>query len=105
MGDLSSRRGKIHGMDMEGTFQLIKAHVPAKELYRYSSTLPLAHPAAAVCIPKNSITTRKCRAIRSKKLSRPASKLNNTRCRNERAKDRVVRTTVLQDLRTLRKFF
>jgi elongation factor G len=39
MGDLSSRRGKIQGMDMEGTFQLIKAHVPAKELYRYSSTL------------------------------------------------------------------
>ena len=39
MGDLSSRRGKIHGMDMEGGFQLIKAHVPAKELYRYSSTL------------------------------------------------------------------
>lgn len=39
MGDLSSRRGKIQGMDMEGTFQVIKAHVPAKELYRYSSTL------------------------------------------------------------------
>jgi elongation factor G len=39
MGDLSSRRGKIQGMDMEGAFQLIKAHVPAKELYRYSSTL------------------------------------------------------------------
>jgi elongation factor G len=39
MGDLSSRRGKIHGMDMAGTFQVIKAHVPAKELYRYSSTL------------------------------------------------------------------
>jgi len=39
MGDLSSRRGKIQGMDMEGGFQLIKAHVPAKELYRYSSTL------------------------------------------------------------------
>ena len=29
MGDLSSRRGKIQGMDMEGGFQLIKAHVPA----------------------------------------------------------------------------
>lgn len=27
------------GMDMDGSFQLIKAHVPAKELYRYSSTL------------------------------------------------------------------
>jgi len=39
MGDLSSRRGKIQGMDMEGGFQLIKALVPAKELYRYSSTL------------------------------------------------------------------
>jgi len=39
MGDLSSRRGKIHGMDIEGGYQLIRAHVPAKELYRYSSTL------------------------------------------------------------------
>src|SRR5436305_2515605 len=39
MGDLSSRRGKIQGMDMEGSFQVIKATVPAKELYRYSSTL------------------------------------------------------------------
>jgi elongation factor G len=39
MGDLSSRRGKIQGMDADGTFQVIKAHVPAKELYRYSSTL------------------------------------------------------------------
>ena len=39
MGDLSSRRGKIQGMEVEGSFQVIKAHVPAKELYRYSSTL------------------------------------------------------------------
>jgi elongation factor G len=39
MGDLSSRRGKIQGMDVDGAFQVIKAHVPAKELYRYSSTL------------------------------------------------------------------
>ena len=39
MGDLSSRRGKIQGMDSEGGIQVIKAHVPAKELYRYSSTL------------------------------------------------------------------
>jgi elongation factor G len=39
MGDLSSRRGKIQGMDMESGYQLIRAHVPAKELYRYSSTL------------------------------------------------------------------
>jgi elongation factor G len=26
-------------MDMESGFQIIRAHVPAKELYRYSSTL------------------------------------------------------------------
>jgi elongation factor G len=39
MGDLSSRRGKILGMDSDGVFQLIKAHVPTKELYHYSSTL------------------------------------------------------------------
>ncbi len=39
MGDLSSRRGKIQGMDVDGGFQVIRAHVPAKELYRYSSTL------------------------------------------------------------------
>jgi elongation factor G len=39
MGDLSSRRGKILGMDTDGAFQLIKAHVPTKELYHYSSTL------------------------------------------------------------------
>jgi elongation factor G len=39
MGDLSSRRGRIQGMDTDSSFQVIKAHVPAKELYRYSSTL------------------------------------------------------------------
>ena len=39
MGDLSSRRGKIMGMDTDGAFQVIKAQVPTKELYHYSSTL------------------------------------------------------------------
>ncbi|MGA2244169.1 MAG: elongation factor G [Verrucomicrobiota bacterium] len=39
MGDLSSRRGKILGMDADGPFQVIRAHVPTKELYHYSSTL------------------------------------------------------------------
>lgn len=39
MGDLSSRRGKIIGMDTDGAFQVIKASVPTKELYHYSSTL------------------------------------------------------------------
>lgn len=39
IGDLSSRRGKILGMDSEGGFQVIKAQVPAMELYQYSTAL------------------------------------------------------------------
>ena len=39
MGDLSSRRGKISGMDSEGPFQVIKANVPLAELYKYSTAL------------------------------------------------------------------
>jgi len=39
MGDLSSRRGKILGMDSEGGHQVVKAQVPAMELYHYSTTL------------------------------------------------------------------
>ena len=39
VGDLSSRRGRILGMDVEGQFQVIRAEVPAMELYRYSSAL------------------------------------------------------------------
>ena len=38
-GDLSSRRGRLQGMDTAGGFQVVKAHVPQKELYRYSTTL------------------------------------------------------------------
>jgi elongation factor G len=39
MGDLSSRRGTILGVDIDGVFQVIRAQAPAKELYRYSSQL------------------------------------------------------------------
>lgn len=39
IGDLSSRRGKILGMDSSDGFQTVKAKVPAMELYRYSSVL------------------------------------------------------------------
>jgi elongation factor G len=39
MGDLSSRRGTILGVDIDGAFQVIRAQAPAKELYRYSSQL------------------------------------------------------------------
>ncbi len=39
MGDLSSRRGKIMGMEPSGIFQIIKAQVPLAELYMYSTQL------------------------------------------------------------------
>jgi len=39
MGDVSSRRGKIMGMDADGRFQVINAQVPLAELHRYSTTL------------------------------------------------------------------
>jgi elongation factor G len=39
MGDLSSRRGKIQGIDTDGSFQVVKAHAPLMELYHYATTL------------------------------------------------------------------
>ncbi len=39
MGDISSRRGKIMGMDPDGKSQKIKAQVPLAELYKYSTSL------------------------------------------------------------------
>jgi elongation factor G len=39
MGDISSRRGKIQGMDAEGPFQVIRAKVPLAELHQYATRL------------------------------------------------------------------
>ena len=39
MGDLTSRRGKIAGMDADGHFQIINAKVPLAELYKYSTSI------------------------------------------------------------------
>jgi elongation factor G len=39
MGDISSRRGKIIGMEGEGKMKRIKAQVPLGELYKYSTSL------------------------------------------------------------------
>ncbi|MCE5251274.1 elongation factor G [bacterium] len=39
MGDLSSRRGKIMGMEPSGIFQVIKGQVPLAELYMYATHL------------------------------------------------------------------
>jgi elongation factor G len=39
MGDLSSKRGKILGTEADGRYQVIRALVPAAEIYKYSSHL------------------------------------------------------------------
>jgi elongation factor G len=39
MGDLSSKRGKILGMDAQGHYQNIKALVPEAEMYKYATHL------------------------------------------------------------------
>jgi elongation factor G len=39
IGDLSSRRGRILGMDTADGYQIVKANVPQMELYHYSTVL------------------------------------------------------------------
>jgi elongation factor G len=39
MGDMSSRRGKIGGMDPSGKYQIIRSKVPEAEVMTYSTTL------------------------------------------------------------------
>ena len=39
MGDISSRRGKIQGMDNDGHYQVVKAQVPQANLYQYATSL------------------------------------------------------------------
>jgi len=39
MGDLNSRRGRIEGMDLRGTTQIIKAFVPLSEMFGYATDI------------------------------------------------------------------
>ena len=39
MGDISSRRGKVQGMDSDGHFQIINAEVPLANLHDYATAL------------------------------------------------------------------
>jgi elongation factor G len=39
MGDISTRRGKIQGMESAGRFQIVKAQIPLAELHDYSTSL------------------------------------------------------------------
>jgi elongation factor G len=39
MGDISSRRGRIQGMEADGPYQVVKALIPQDELYQYATAL------------------------------------------------------------------
>jgi len=39
IGDLNSRRGKVHGMDSRGGFQVVTANVPLANMFGYSTDL------------------------------------------------------------------
>ncbi|MCD5326044.1 MULTISPECIES: elongation factor G [Pontibacillus] len=39
MGDVTSRRGRVEGMDTRGTAQLVKAFVPLSEMFGYATSL------------------------------------------------------------------
>jgi elongation factor G len=48
MGDLNQRRGRVLGMDTQGTKTTVRAHVPEAELYKYATTLrSITHGRAA----------------------------------------------------------
>ena len=38
-GSLSSRRGRVQGMDSEGGMQILKAQIPLEEMYKYANEL------------------------------------------------------------------
>ena len=39
MGDITSRRGRVEGMDARGNAQVVKAFVPLSEMFGYATTL------------------------------------------------------------------
>ena len=39
MGDISQRRGKVGGMENEGSFQVINAEVPLANLHDYATAI------------------------------------------------------------------
>lgn len=39
MGDLNKKRGRVLGMEAQGSFQVVKAMVPLAEMFRYATDL------------------------------------------------------------------
>jgi elongation factor G len=62
--------GPHDGVDNDGSLQIVKAQVPQKELYRYSTTLR-SLTAAAVSTRRSSRTTRRCPRRSKPRSSKP----------------------------------
>ena len=61
MGDLSSRRGRIEGMEARGNTQVVRAQVPLSEMFGYSHRPALAHAGSRHLHDAVRLATRKCR--------------------------------------------
>ncbi len=71
VGDLTSRRGRVGGMDQRGNSQVIRALVPLAEMFGYATDLR-SRPRAGLPTPCSSTPTSRPRP-RSKKRSSPVS--------------------------------
>ena len=75
MGDLSSRRGIVQGMeDMVGGGKIVRAEVPLSEMFGYSTSLRSATQGRATYTIRNSSTIRKRRVTLLKRSSTAKSK-------------------------------
>ena len=43
MGDITSRRGRVEGMDARGNAQVVRAMVPLAEMFGYATSLRSKH--------------------------------------------------------------
>ena len=70
MGDISSRRGRILGIDTEGHFQVIRAEVPARRSVQSLSSVLRSLTSAAACTASGWIIIPRCPANWSNESSK-----------------------------------
>ena len=76
IGDLSSRRGKIGGMEQRGNAQVINATVPIAEMFGYATRPSFAHPGPRDLHDAVRLLPSRCRS-RLRRRSSPASAASN----------------------------
>ena len=60
IGDLNSRRGRIEGMDHNGTTEEIHALVPLSEMFGYSTDVPSPPPTRFICVGARIMRAPRC---------------------------------------------